>query len=179
MDLNDDITFRGMWQTMSRKGGITIPVSIFMIFFYSRRILFFYLNIQAFTEIFSNLICSNFTNSSFLQKWKFNYGFFIVFVVKGDDLACNDDTASNVNRLKSITFKVMPTLNENSYFNAVTVTLACIVVFYIIFTISLFVCNRRCYVPRTMAFVNNSEAGTPTDLNGTTPNSILITLFDR
>lgn len=26
MDLNDDVTFKGSWQTVSRKGGITISV---------------------------------------------------------------------------------------------------------------------------------------------------------
>lgn len=125
MDLNDDVTFKGSWQTVSRKGGITI------------------------------------------SKDKMNQGFFVVFVVKGDDYDCSGNKTTSPKRIKEITFTIIPTITYDGYFFAVFVTIGCILIFYIIFGVSLFMCNRRYYVPRTMAHVNSIE--TPSTNDPSTP----------
>ncbi|KAI4454754.1 sid1 transmembrane family memeber [Holotrichia oblita] len=114
LDLNDDVTFKGSWQTVSREGGLTI------------------------------------------NRDNFQNGFFIVFVVKGDDYDCTGKENSIVNRTKKIKFAVLPTISYDGYSIAVIITLACICLFYIVFGVSLFMCNRRCYVPRTMDYVPNT-----------------------
>lgn len=86
-----------------------------------------------------------------------NQGFFVVFVVKGDDYDCSGNKTTSPKRIKEITFTIIPTITYDGYFFAVFVTIGCILIFYIIFGVSLFMCNRRYYVPRTMAHVNSVE----------------------
>ncbi|KAK9754242.1 dsRNA-gated channel SID-1 [Popillia japonica] len=81
LDLNDDVTFKGSWQTVSREGGLTI------------------------------------------SRDNFGNGFFIVFVVKGDDYDCTGKEVSILDRTKKIKFAVFPTISYDGYSVAVLVTL--------------------------------------------------------
>ncbi|KRT79420.1 hypothetical protein AMK59_6967 [Oryctes borbonicus] len=124
LDLNDDVTFKGIWQTVSREGGLTVG-----------------------REYFQN-------------------GFFIVFVVKGDDYDCSNNEASATDRVKQIEFGVIPTMSYHEYSWAFINTLGCIGLFYMVFGISLFMCNRKCYVPRTMDYINSAEIASPASVQG-------------
>ncbi|GJQ85947.1 hypothetical protein Trydic_g21795 [Trypoxylus dichotomus] len=122
LDLNDDVTFKGIYQTVSREGGLTIR-----------------------HELFEN-------------------GFFIVFVVKGDDYDCSNSETSATNRVKQVRFEIVPTISYHEYSWAVVNTLGCIALFYIVFGVSLFMCNRKCYVPRTMDYINSGEMPSPSSV---------------
>lgn len=77
-----------------------------------------------------------------------------------------NDVELDVDRTKNITFSVHEILSKETYVNVVTVTVASILAFYIIFLTSLFICERRCYNPKTMDYINNSEAGRSANPNG-------------
>ncbi|CAG9767714.1 unnamed protein product [Ceutorhynchus assimilis] len=118
-DLNQDITFRGFYETFTTKGGMTIP------------------------------------------KYKFPYGFYIVFVAKADDYACTRDYTPSVpgDRVKKLDLLIKPSITYNDYVYAVMITLSAVGGFYIIFGLSFFLFSRRYYVPRQMEYaVDNGTA---------------------
>ncbi|ENN77664.1 hypothetical protein YQE_05958, partial [Dendroctonus ponderosae] len=119
-DLNQDITFRGFYETFTTKGGITIP------------------------------------------KYKFPYGFYIVFVAKADDYVCTKDLSPSVSgdRVKKLSLVIKPSITYNDYVYAVMITLSAIGAFYIIFGVSFFLFSRQYYVPRQMEYA--AENGTAT-----------------
>ncbi|CAH1112402.1 unnamed protein product [Psylliodes chrysocephalus] len=123
-DTNQDVTFRGFYETVNRKGGITIP------------------------------------------KYKFPHGFYVVFVAKPDDYACNKAAgfagdSSYPNRLKRISLIIKPSITYSDYIRAVLLTLGCIGAFYIIFGLPYFVYTVKGTVPREMAYVHDSFPSTP------------------
>ncbi|XP_056644040.1 SID1 transmembrane family member 1-like isoform X1 [Diorhabda sublineata] len=127
-DTNQDVTFRGFYETVNRKGGITIP------------------------------------------KYKFPQGFYIVFVAKPDDYACEKSGFSNVNnseRVKQISLVIKPSITYSDYVMAVLITLGCIGGFYIIFGLPYFFYTVKATTPRAMEYVDNFS---------TTPNARIVRL---
>ncbi|KAF7283688.1 hypothetical protein GWI33_023184 [Rhynchophorus ferrugineus] len=130
-DLNQDITFRGFYETFSLKAGMTIP------------------------------------------KYKFPYGFYIVFVVKPDDYECTKSMQFflSQNREKKILLTIKPSITYNDYIYAVILTLSAIGAFYITFGLAFFFCSRRYYVPREMQYAeqDNPAASVNTRVATVTP----------
>ncbi|XP_074040401.1 sid-1-related C isoform X2 [Leptinotarsa decemlineata] len=121
-DTNQDVTFRGFYETVNKKGGITIP------------------------------------------KYKFPYGFYVVFVVKPDDYQCTRTIGlldMNSTRKKHISFIIKPSITYGDYLKAVIITLSCIGAFYVIFGLSYFLCSVRGNLPRQMSYVPNNLPETP------------------
>nr|CAH7761580.1 unnamed protein product [Callosobruchus chinensis] len=121
-DTNQDVTFRGFYETVNKKGGITIP------------------------------------------KYKFPYGFYVVFVAKPDDFQCTSFTgfqSSNMERIKNISLIIKPSITYSEYVRAIFMTLAAIGAFYVVFGLSYFLCSVRGYVPRQMAYAPDNFPSTP------------------
>ncbi|XP_072386830.1 SID1 transmembrane family member 1-like isoform X1 [Diabrotica undecimpunctata] len=123
-DTNQDVTFRGFYETVNRKGGMNIP------------------------------------------KYKFPHGFYVVFVAKPDDYACDKgsgslDSVSNSNRLKSINLIIKPSITYSDYVKAVLFTLGSIGAFYIIFGLPYFIYSVKKSLPREMAYVDGNFPTTP------------------
>lgn len=93
-------------------------------------------------------------------------------MVKGDDYDCTGKEVSILDRTKKIKFAVFPTISYDGYSVAVLVTLGCICLFYAIFGVSLFMCNRRCYVPRTMDYVPNTPSAVSSPGNCMGPDGV-------
>ncbi|XP_066148798.1 SID1 transmembrane family member 1-like isoform X2 [Euwallacea fornicatus] len=118
-DLNQDITFRGFYETFTTKGGITIP------------------------------------------KYKFPYGFYIVFVAKADDYDCSKDITPSVHgdRTKKLYLTIKPSITYDDYVFAVILTFCCIGGFYIVFGL-FFLFLKRYNVPRQMQYAVDNDATT-------------------
>lgn len=116
LDMNQDITYRGFYETFTTKGGITIP------------------------------------------KYKFPYGFYVVFVARADDYDCTSSLTPSVpgDRLKLLTLTIKPSITYDDYIFAVIVTLCAIGLFYVIFGVSFFLCSKRYYVPRQMEYATDT-----------------------
>ncbi|XP_014484274.1 PREDICTED: SID1 transmembrane family member 1-like isoform X2 [Dinoponera quadriceps] len=99
-DLERNVEFSGYWQTVSRKGGITIPET------YPR-------------------------------------GFFVVLVVKGDDVDCNGTSNSNPDRTKSVTLIIDSTITKRDYVIAMGSTTAIAVLFCISYITAVVIFNIR------------------------------------
>ncbi|XP_050302474.1 SID1 transmembrane family member 1-like [Anthonomus grandis grandis] len=123
-DLNEDITFRGFYETFTTKGGITIP------------------------------------------KYKFPYGFYIVFVAKADDYDCTRGVESSVSveaamverRNKQLSLVISPSISYSDYVFAVFVTLGAIGCFYVVFGVTFCVLSRKYYMPRQMEYAEHSDS---------------------
>ncbi|CAH1987156.1 unnamed protein product [Acanthoscelides obtectus] len=125
-DTNQDVTFRGFYETVNKKGGITIP------------------------------------------KYKFPYGFYIVFVAKSDDYQCTSFTgfqSGNIERIKNISLIIKPSITHSEYVRAVIITLAAIGGFYVVFGLSYFLCSVRSHIPRQMAYAPEHFPSTPSSSN--------------
>lgn len=84
-----------------------------------------------------------------------------MFVAKSDDSDClGTKGMSTVNRTKTITLIIRPSITYSDYFNAVVATLASIGVFYLVFIVGYIFCSIKSYIPRQMEYV--SEQNTPT-----------------
>ncbi|XP_066257753.1 SID1 transmembrane family member 1-like isoform X3 [Euwallacea similis] len=128
-DLNQDITFRGFYETFTTKGGITIP------------------------------------------KYKFPYGFYIVFVAKANDYDCTKELTPSVqgDRTKKLYLTIKPSITYADYVFAVIITFCCIGGFYIIFGLFFFLCSRTNNVPRQMQYAVDNDT-TITSLNSSAAN---------
>nr|WJM99465.1 SID1 transmembrane family member 1-like protein [Ips calligraphus] len=116
LDMNEDITYRGFYETVTTKGGITIP------------------------------------------KYKFPYGFYVVFVARADDYDCTRSLTPSVpgDRLKQLTLTIKPSITYDDYIFAVMITLCAIGGFYVMFGVSFFLCSKRYYVPRQMEYATDN-----------------------
>lgn len=104
-DLERNIELSGHWQTVSRRGGITVPVSNYKII---RSDLFY-------RHIFYIYLRCNIELIYLMQREAYPSGFFVVLVVKGEDTDCNGISGSNPLRTKNVTLIISPTITKRDY----------------------------------------------------------------
>ncbi|XP_044738030.1 SID1 transmembrane family member 1-like [Chrysoperla carnea] len=100
-----------------------------------------------------------------LTQSKFPEGFYVVFVVKGDDYDCTGKDVNNTaasSRVKSLRFQIQPSITYSDYLFAILITTGLIVVFYTIFLGIFCFCSRKYY--RAMAMDSLDADSTPTGL---------------
>ncbi|XP_032663534.1 SID1 transmembrane family member 1-like isoform X2 [Odontomachus brunneus] len=100
-DLERNVEFSGYWQTISRRGGITIP------------------------------------------RETYPRGFFVILVVKGDDVDCNDTSISSPLRTKNVTLIINPTITKRDYIIATGSVMTIIVLFCVLYITTVVIFNIK------------------------------------
>jgi len=103
--------FEGSWQTMTKKGGITLTVGY---------------NFE------TKVIC-HFKSYALFQRDKFPAGFFLVMVVHGDDSACQSSTPlQSPTRHKIVNFSLRKKISYEEYLVATFGAFGVFAIFYVV-----------------------------------------------